>query len=79
MNPRFEDILKHTSRVLGTGDANELPAGDVCASCGLKDGVGEGSLKRCTGCQSALYCGKECQKKEWRGHKKTCQREQRKE
>ena len=26
-------------------------------------------LKKCTGCNVANYCGKECQKKNWQTHK----------
>ena len=26
-------------------------------------------LKKCTGCNVAKYCGKECQKKDWTTHK----------
>ena len=26
-------------------------------------------LKKCTGCNVANYCGKECQKKDWTTHK----------
>jgi hypothetical protein len=29
-------------------------------------------LKRCTGCKSVGYCGRECQKRHWREHKLSC-------
>ncbi|KAF6748718.1 hypothetical protein DFP72DRAFT_915951 [Ephemerocybe angulata] len=28
-----------------------------------------GQLKRCSGCQMVLYCGAECQNKDWKAHK----------
>ena len=39
-----------------------------CAHCG-KQGVG---FKHCSVCKQASYCGAECQKANWKGHKKTC-------
>lgn len=42
----------------------------ACVSCG---GVGEGvRLMKCGKCQGAQYCGKECQKRDWAGHKGFC-------
>ncbi|KUI58554.1 Zinc finger MYND domain-containing protein 10 [Cytospora mali] len=45
--------------------------GHSCETCG---GNGEDGLKRCTGCERAGYCSKECQVKGWNegGHKKDC-------
>lgn len=45
-----------------------------CAKCGkhAKRAAG-GKLSRCSGCGSAWYCCKECQKAHWKsGHKKVC-------
>lgn len=38
----------------------------VCASCGAK---GE---KRCSVCRTTWYCGRDCQKADWAGHKQSC-------
>ena len=32
----------------------------------------EGDMKRCTGCQHAMYCSKTCQKAHWKKHKQNC-------
>ncbi|KAL7540055.1 hypothetical protein ACHAXR_012328 [Thalassiosira sp. AJA248-18] len=31
-----------------------------------------GQFKECKLCKNAVYCGRECQKKAWKGHKKIC-------
>jgi parallel beta-helix repeat protein len=38
-----------------------------CSCCQKK-----GTLKKCTKCYSAEYCGRACQKKHWKRHKKLC-------
>ena len=40
----------------------------TCSYCGKK----RASLKRCSVCKQASYCGAECQNAAWKGHKKTC-------
>ncbi len=36
-------------------------------NCGQREG-----LKTCNGCYVAFYCSKQCQKKDWKGHKGVC-------
>ena len=38
-----------------------------CRACGKKDDV-----KKCSKCKKVSYCGKECQKKDWKDHKRSC-------
>ena len=38
-----------------------------CAQCGK-----QGEVKRCLRCKQVSYCGAECQKAGWKGHKVTC-------
>lgn len=38
-----------------------------CAHCGTTE-----HLVRCSRCEVTAYCGKECQKKHWKKHKKVC-------
>ena len=40
-----------------------------CATCGFDV---RRKLKHCTRCHVVWYCGKECQRKHWATHKKTC-------
>lgn len=43
---------------------------DECANCGRKPG---GKIfAACARCKRARYCSQECQKIDWKGHKKTC-------
>ena len=39
----------------------------LCRTCGQID-----DLKKCKGCGIVAYCGKECQKKDWKLHKSVC-------
>ena len=41
---------------------------ESCAHCG-KQGAG---FKRCSACRQAAYCGAECQKADWKRHRKRC-------
>ncbi|KAK1980785.1 hypothetical protein LZ30DRAFT_594148 [Colletotrichum cereale] len=43
-----------------------------CAGCGKGEGADGGALKSCTACGVARYCGKECQKDDWKTHKNDC-------
>jgi len=40
-----------------------------CASCGK-----DGAVSRCTVCRRVFYCGRPCQLKHWKKHKKTCEK-----
>jgi len=46
---------------------------DTCANCGKKEGEGGIKLKRCMACKYTNYCGAECQKANWKKHKKSCE------
>ncbi|PVH68445.1 hypothetical protein DL98DRAFT_578808 [Cadophora sp. DSE1049] len=54
------------------GKPMTLPSLDttLCQNCG-KTG-----LQVCNGCRNTWYCSKECQVKQWPGHKKDCKRAQ---
>ncbi|KAJ7792405.1 hypothetical protein B0H14DRAFT_2931359 [Mycena olivaceomarginata] len=50
----------------------EIPAFRTCAAC-YKPETKYLRYQRCGACQRASYCSRECQKKDWRAHKQTCQ------
>ena len=47
-----------------------------CSNCGQKTSeMDEGQrLFRCSGCYTARYCGKACQRADWPKHKKVCKK-----
>ena len=59
-------VLFANPEILG----EELVRGDCicCANCAVK----KIHLNRCARCKSVFYCSRECQKKNWRSHKKVC-------
>lgn len=47
----------------------------ACAACGKdEDDVGGGKLKQCAKCHSdkTFYCSRDCQKNDWKDHKRIC-------
>lgn len=48
---------------------NKIKIKNTCLCCLIEV---EGS-KRCSQCETAIYCGKECQLKHWPVHKNSCQ------
>ena len=42
-----------------------------CLACKRRQKPGE-SFQHCGGCKAVYYCGPECQRKDWRGHKDMC-------
>jgi mitochondrial splicing suppressor protein 51 len=43
-----------------------------CAHCDQTTGSGGQPLKRCAKCQTTRYCSRECQKSDFKQHKKQC-------
>ncbi|KAL8438467.1 hypothetical protein Efla_002217 [Eimeria flavescens] len=48
--------------------APEAPSKPKCENCGKEDVP----LRRCGGCQKVFYCGAQCQREDWRLHKRIC-------
>lgn len=42
-----------------------------CGKCSRLEQKSE-KFKKCARCKSTYYCGRECQKKDWKRHKKSC-------
>ena len=50
--------------------ADESPA---CANCKkTATAANLASLKACAKCKTTQYCGRDCQKADWKTHKKVC-------
>jgi len=43
-----------------------------CSKCNKKQSELTIPLKRCAKCQTCLYCSRDCQKADWKTHKKSC-------
>jgi mitochondrial splicing suppressor protein 51 len=50
-------------------DAQDL---NKCGSCGKSEGADGKPLKRCAKCQTTRYCSRDCQKADFKKHKKEC-------
>ncbi|KAI0373629.1 ankyrin [Pilatotrama ljubarskyi] len=64
--PRVTAVIQKWKRKRA-GSANPLDE-DSCAVCQKS----EVQLKRCTRCLSTWYCSRDCQKSDWKSHKRTC-------
>jgi hypothetical protein len=75
-----QETLEQLPAVLESSDAQteEVAAAEEerkskCAQCGASEADDGVKLLRCSRCQLAVYCGKECQRTHWtRGHSKAC-------
>ncbi|RUS25644.1 hypothetical protein BC938DRAFT_471847 [Jimgerdemannia flammicorona] len=66
-------MLKNTGpRVLAAAIKNTM----ACAACKRSSAEGGGGLQLCSGCNSVLYCSKECQRADWKTHKLACRKKE---
>lgn len=65
-------IPKYTQAQQGLN--KEISLHKTCQNCGKKyeKKEKECKFKKCAKCQNAWYCNKECQKADWKKHKKKC-------
>lgn len=52
--------------------AAQEPAEPGVAVCGVCKKSGSAVVKRCARCQIAVYCSQECQRSDWKTHKRAC-------
>jgi hypothetical protein len=49
------------------------PPVPACAGCGRAGAPGSGvRLRLCRGCRQVRYCGEECMRQQWPGHRAVC-------
>jgi MYND finger len=65
----FDDISK-----AGDSSSNLKARGEekTCSHCKATGGVAGRKLLTCARCSRVVYCSKECQKKDWKVHKRDC-------
>jgi len=63
--PEQTDLVPVIPRKMHEG-RNKVFLGNKCFSCG------EPATKQCVKCKQALYCKKECQRRDWNVHKSNC-------
>ncbi|KAH7314342.1 hypothetical protein BKA65DRAFT_516632 [Rhexocercosporidium sp. MPI-PUGE-AT-0058] len=66
-----QTINNTDSRAESSSSSTPTPATKTCTSC-KKCSTEDKPLKPCTKCQSVQYCSKECQKADFKNHKKEC-------
>ncbi len=69
-------LAKMSQHLRGGGDTSERKPMAGCSFCHKMDELI--GTKKCTGCSLAWYCNVDCQKADWRNHKGTCDRRDKK-
>ncbi|KAJ7461847.1 hypothetical protein B0H11DRAFT_117995 [Mycena galericulata] len=65
-------FTKTTSMSPQTPLSAEIQTYRTCATC-YKPETKNLKFGRCAACQKTAYCSKDCQRKDWKNHKRTCQ------
>lgn len=71
MEPVMPAEPRRTGNPSALGDHGGAEAARSCLTCKIKETT-DGKLFNCTGCGTAVYCSKQCQRKDWKQHKLIC-------
>jgi len=73
-NVKLSRDLTHSTENLSSpsGSNSETTPTKKCDNCSKHESDPEKPLKACSKCQSAHYCSRECQKADFKKHKKVC-------
>lgn len=66
---RIQEIIGEVTMEAGAGSGSGLGTTEVmaCKSCGKVE-----AARKCAGCGVVAYCGRKCQRGDWKAHKKVC-------
>lgn len=67
--PELKPLLTG-AQISGSGSVTR-----TCAACSKEESGRDTRLKSCAKCHTTLYCSRECQKNDWKKHKKVCARQ----
>ncbi|KAF2213895.1 hypothetical protein CERZMDRAFT_95923 [Cercospora zeae-maydis SCOH1-5] len=69
----FRERAEQLMALCAKEDAKAPKHGDeVCGNCGAETRADGSPLLTCGKCKKRRYCSTDCQKKEWKSHKKVC-------
>ncbi|KAH7362126.1 MYND finger [Plectosphaerella cucumerina] len=73
-----DDDDSSVSSASSASSSTRPPPKERCANCGTTaaEGTQDGALKKCMRCRKAAYCGAECQKEDWKQHRRDCKASQ---
>ncbi|KAL2138755.1 hypothetical protein VTI28DRAFT_6314 [Corynascus sepedonium] len=74
-NALVEDVMTDVETLGLKLDREEEGKGDGvtgCRNCGREKSREGGELKACAKCRKFMYCGRTCQRADWKRHKKDC-------
>jgi hypothetical protein len=69
-----ETATKAAAAVAAKAAANQTPSVPCCLACSKTSGEGGAALSKCSRCQDARYCSRECQIKDFSRQKKVCKK-----
>ena len=65
-------VITPTTETVAKAPQSKVAARDKFRSCENCSSVIEDRILVCSGCKKVAYCNRQCQKKNWKMHKKSC-------